>query len=105
MRTMPGPLVSAECFVGREDFIEQLLKRLGSSSIILYGMRRLGKTSVLKAIHEQHPPDLTMVPKLRPNTKPRGLLEARSRRTLAGIIEERQTRDLEKSARFVGGYP
>ncbi len=54
MRIAPGGIVEEEDFFDREDFIAEIWKRLKTTSLILSGPRRFGKSSVADKM-KRHP--------------------------------------------------
>lgn len=54
----PGGQIAPEEIVGREESIESLWDRLRQQSLIFSGERRIGKSSILKKMTAEPPPDM-----------------------------------------------
>src|SRR5258708_39660623 len=55
MRATPGGVLAANEVVGRDELIEQLWDLLERQSIVLSAERRMGKTSVIRKMHQERP--------------------------------------------------
>ncbi len=57
-KAIPGGQISPDEIVGREELIESLWDRLRQQSLIFSGERRIGKSSILKKMTAEAPPDM-----------------------------------------------
>ncbi|MGE3540151.1 MAG: AAA family ATPase [Candidatus Tectimicrobiota bacterium] len=61
MMANPGGYIPPHEVVGRDQLIAQLWRRLARQSLVLTAERRMGKTSILRKMEAEHPPDMLVV--------------------------------------------
>lgn len=61
MKAKPGSFIKPKELVGRHDIMRDLWRTLESSSVLLHGNRRIGKTAMLMTMQAQPPPGIRVV--------------------------------------------